>query len=95
MRFSVRAVALTGAILWGGLVLLMGIANAIWPSYGALFMQLLDSIYPGYHATGSAGSVIVAALYAIVDGAVVGFLIAWIYNRLAGAGADTGSGEAQ
>jgi hypothetical protein len=86
---------LTGAILWGGLVLVMGIANAIWPSYAALFMQVLDSIYPGYHATGSAWSVIVATLYAIVDGAVVGFLIAWIYNRLARTGADTASGQAQ
>ena len=95
MRLSVRAVALTGAILWGGLVMLVGIANAIWPSYGALFLQVLDSIYPGYHATGSAGSVVVATLYAIVDGAVLGFLIAWVYNRLAGVGTDMGSGEAQ
>ncbi len=95
LRFSVRAVALTGAIIWGGIVLLVGIANAAWPSYGALFLQVLDSIYPGYHATGSAGSVVVGTLYAIVDGAVLGFLIAWVYNRLAGSGTGTGSGEAQ
>ena len=84
MRLSLKSLAITGAILWGGSVLLLGIANAIWPSYGVAFLQMASSVYPGYHANGSAGSVIVGTLYAVADGAVCGLLSGWIYNRFAG-----------
>lgn len=32
---------------------------------------------------GGFGSVVVVTLYALVDGAVGGFLLAWLYNRFA------------
>jgi hypothetical protein len=57
--------------------------NLVWPSYGREFLQLVASIYPGYHATPSFGQVIVGTLYALVDGAVGGAIFAWLYNRLA------------
>ena len=69
----------------GGSVLLAGIANAIWSDYAVAFLQVIDSIYPGYHASGSVGDVIVGTLYAAADGAVCGLLIGWIYNRFAAA----------
>ena len=81
MRLSIKSLTMTAAILWGGAVLLAGIANLIWPSYAAAFLQVVDSIYPGYHAGQGFGSVIVGTLYAIVDGAVGGLLFGWIYNR--------------
>ncbi len=83
MNLSVRALAITGGVLWGGTVLLCGLANVIWPSYAVAFLQLVASIYPGYHATGSLGSVTVGMLYAILDGAVGGLLVGWLYNRFA------------
>ena len=81
MRLSIKSLAITCAILWGGSVLLLGIANAIWCGYAVAFLQAVDSIYPGYHAGGGVGSVIVGTLYAIADGAVGGLLFGWIYNR--------------
>ena len=84
MKLSIKALAITGAILWGGSILLLGVANMIWPTYGVAFLQLVASIYPGYHATGTFGSVIVATLYGVLDGAVGGFLFGWIYNYFAG-----------
>ena len=81
MRLSIRSLAVTFGILWGGTVLLLGMANLIWPSYGVAFLQLVDSVYPGYHAGQGLGSVIVGTLYAILDGAVGGLVFAWIYNR--------------
>jgi hypothetical protein len=59
-------------------------ANMIWPSYGESFLQLLDSIYPGYHVSGSFGSVVIGTLYAIVDGGVGGLAFGLLYNLLVG-----------
>ncbi|MGE5851439.1 MAG: hypothetical protein ACM362_15025 [Candidatus Methylomirabilota bacterium] len=84
MRLSVSALAFTAAALWGGALLFCGIANALWPSYGGAFLQLMASVYPGYHATGSASSIVVGTLYAVLDGAVAGLLFGWIYNLVAG-----------
>lgn len=89
MRLSIRSLAITCAILWGGCVLLLAIANAIWSGYAVAFLQAVDSVYPGYRAGGGLGSVIVGTLYAIVDGAVAGILFGWIYNRFAGVDKDT------
>ena len=53
MKFNIRALALASAILWGGCVLLVGVANLICASYGQHFLEMLSSFYPGYHATRS------------------------------------------
>ncbi|MFI5341468.1 MAG: hypothetical protein ACHQ7N_16725 [Candidatus Methylomirabilales bacterium] len=84
MKLSIGALTITVAILWGGVVLLCGVANLIWPSYGLAFLQLAASIYPGYHATRSLGGVVVGTGYAILDGAVAGLLFGWLYNCFAG-----------
>ena len=84
MKLSIGAVTITVAILWGGTVLLCGIANLIWPSYGLAFLKLAASIYPGYHATRSLGGLVVGTGYAILDGAVAGLLFGWLYNYFAG-----------
>ena len=94
MRFSIKSLAITAAILWGGSILFAGIANLIWPSYAVAFLQVVESIYPGYHTGQGFGSVVVGTLYAIVDGAVGGLLFGWIYNRFVGGGetqSETGS----
>ena len=85
MKLDVKALALTGAIVWGGLALfLTGLANLIWPGYGQGFLDAVATLYPGYHATASFGQVIVGTLYGALDGAVVGAIFAWLYNRLIG-----------
>jgi hypothetical protein len=83
MTLSLRALAITAALLWGGAVFVCGLANLAWPTYGGAFLQLVASIYPGYHATRSLGSVVVGTLYALLDGAVGGLLFGWLYNRCA------------
>ena len=84
MKFAMIPLAIACAILWGGAVFLCGTANMLWPSYGESFMQLLDSIYPGYHASGGFGSVVIGTLYAIVDAAVGGLVFSLLYNLLVG-----------
>jgi hypothetical protein len=65
-------------------MLVVGIANLVFPAYGVAFLELMASLYPGYHGPAGVGSVIIAALYGAVDGAVCGAILAWLYNRAAG-----------
>jgi hypothetical protein len=84
MKLSIRALVLTGALLWGGCLLVVGLLNLAAPPYGAGFLQAMSSVYPGFHASGTFGDVVVGALYALVDGALGGFFFGWLYNAFAG-----------
>jgi len=81
MRFNVIQLGLTLSIIWAVLVLLIGITNLLFPGYGVAFLQIVDSIYPGYHfGKWGFGGVIVATLYAALDGFILGVLFAWLHN---------------
>ncbi len=84
MKLNIKAFMLTSAILWAAAILITGIANLICPGYGAAFLQVMASIYPGYDGSGAFGSVIVCTLYAVVDGAIGGLVFAWLYNMFLG-----------
>jgi len=83
MKLDIKALALSGGIVWGAAILLTALANLIWPDYGRAFLELAASIYPGYRPGAGIGSVFTGALYGLVDGAVCGAIIAWLYNLLA------------
>ena len=55
MRMDIKALALTVAIVWGGSILLIGLANLIWTTYGVAFLEVAASIYPGYRGGSSFG----------------------------------------
>ncbi len=82
MKLAIRPLTITCAILWGGSILLCGLANMQWPPYGEAFLQMIDSIYPGYHMDGTLGSAVVGSLYGVVDGAVGGLIFGLLYNLL-------------
>jgi hypothetical protein len=84
MKLDIKALVLTSGILWPLALLLVGGANLIWSGYGGAFVQLMASIYPGYHAAGSVGDLIVGVLYALVDGAVCALVFGWLYNFFVG-----------
>ncbi len=84
MKLDIKGMAITLGLVWGAAVLLVGIANLIWPNYGQVFLELVASIYPGYTAGASVGQLIVGTFYGLVDGAVGGAVIAWLYNLFAG-----------
>ena len=87
MKFNIRALALASAILWGGCVLLVGVANLICAGYGQHFLEMLSSFYPGYHATRSIAEVVIGTIYGTVDGLIGGAVFAWLYNQFARPGA--------
>jgi len=84
MKLNLKALTLAFAILWAGVVFIVGAANLIWTGYGKAFLLMLASIYPGYKASGLFGDMIAGSLYALVDGAIVGLILGWLYNLFAG-----------
>lgn len=84
MRLSVKGLAWAMGLLWGGVLLVVGLSNLAFPGYGVAFLEWSASFYPGYDGPGGLGSVVVATLYGLVDGAVAGALLAWLYNAFAG-----------
>ena len=84
MTLNLKALMIAFAILWAGVVLMVGLANLIWPGYGKAFLQMMASVYPGYKASGSFGDMIAGSLYALVDGAIMGLVLGWLYNLFAG-----------
>jgi hypothetical protein len=83
-QLSVKVMMLVTAILWGGCLLFVGLVNLAAPSYGVDFLRMMSSVYPGLHATRTAGEVILGTIYGFVDGAIAGCLFAWLYNWIKG-----------
>jgi hypothetical protein len=83
MKINTKALAITSALIWGGCVLVVAVLHRIWPSYGVEFLNLIASIYPGYHV-GGLREAMVGTLYALLDGAVGGAVVAWVYNGVLG-----------
>ncbi len=83
MRLNVTALTLASGVIWSAAILVVALANQIWPGYGRALLDLVASVYPGYHPGSGAGSVVTGTLYALVDGAVAGALLGWLYNLLA------------
>jgi hypothetical protein len=83
MRCNVTALTLTVGLFCAATMLIVALANLIWPGYGRAFLDVAASIYPGYRPGSGAGSVITGTLYGLVDGAIAGAVFGWLYNLLA------------
>ena len=83
MRLSPKSLALACGLLWGGAILFVGLVNLAFPSYGMEFLRLASSVYPGFHDSQKLVDVLVGTGYGIVDGAIAGLLLGWLYNLFA------------
>jgi hypothetical protein len=77
--------AVTAALLWGGCMFLVGLINLVAPAYGVDFLRMMSSVYPGFHPSHNVGEWLIGTVYGLLDGAIAGWLFAWIYNAMAGA----------
>ena len=82
MHLSVKALAVAGATVFGASMFLVAVGNIGLGGYGGALLEVAASIYPGYHGPGGFGSAVVVGLYAALDGAVAGALIALIHNAV-------------
>jgi len=83
MRLSVKAMSTVSGLLWGAGILVVCLLHLAMPRYGTGFLDGISSIYPGFHGGRSVPDALVGTGYALVDGGVGGFVLAWLYNVLA------------
>jgi hypothetical protein len=83
MKLNVAALSIAGAILWGASVFLVTLANVVVPDYGVAFLNMIAALYPGYHVGAGLGALLIGTAYAVVDGAIGGALLGWLYNLVA------------
>ncbi len=82
MTLDPKAFAYACAALSGASVLVIGLCNLASPGYGNAFLQVLSSVYPGYHAEPTIESVFVGTGYVLFAGGAIGWLFGWLYNRV-------------
>jgi hypothetical protein len=80
MKLSAKALAITLAAMWGGAMLILGLLNLTIPPYGADVLVVMGSVYPGIYGAGTLSEALLGAVYGLIDGALGGVLIAWVYN---------------
>jgi hypothetical protein len=83
VQLSIKGFAMASGLLWGGGVLFVGLLNLVVASYGTTFLQVMSSVYPGFHFARTFGDVLIGGAYGLVDGAIAGFLFGWLYNIFA------------
>ena len=70
------------AVGWG-LLLCVGLVYVAWPAYGNGFLQMRTSVYPWFRGARSFGGAGIGTVDGLIDGAIAGFLFAWLYNVFA------------
>ena len=75
------AFAMSFGVLWSLSLVFCGVLAACC-NYGGDFVNLMSSVYLGYDA--SFTGILAGAVWGFVDGAVGGFLLAWLYNFFSG-----------
>jgi len=82
MRLSIKGMTISGGLLWGGAILLVGLINLARPAYGANFLTTMASVYPWFHWSHTGASVVVGTVDGFIDGAIAGCLFGWLYNTM-------------
>jgi hypothetical protein len=77
MKLNPRAFALSAGILWGLSVFVITIWLVIIGSAGTT-LALLHKFYLGYSV--SIAGAFIGLIWGFIDGLIVGFIFAWIYN---------------
>jgi hypothetical protein len=83
MKLSVLALAVAVAIAWAAAVVFVAAVNLARPPYGEAFLQVVASVYPGYHFARTGTGVLIAGGYALLDGLICGTVVALLYNACA------------
>ncbi|MFQ5656124.1 MAG: bacteriophage holin [Candidatus Methylomirabilales bacterium] len=78
MDLNVKALALALGVSWSFLILFTGWVSMF--GWGTRFVEVMSSLYIGFAPTFFGG--IIGAMWAFIDGAIGGAIVALVYNRV-------------
>jgi hypothetical protein len=78
-KLDIKAFGLALGIVWGGITFLLGVIDTLY-FWGNQWGKVMSMVYLGYSPT-ILGSFI-GAIWGFVYAGLLGFCIAWVYNRL-------------
>jgi len=79
-KLDIKALGLASGIIWGLLMLSLGLMNMFF-SWGGALEEVMGTLYIGYKPT-ILGSII-GGIWGFFDLGIAGALLAWLYNKLA------------
>jgi hypothetical protein len=79
-----KAMTSASGILLGACMLIVGLFNMRFASYGGDFLRMMSSVYPGFHDSRTIGDVIIGTIYGVVDGAILGYVFSSLYRWASG-----------
>ncbi len=79
MKLDALKFGIACGIVWAGAVLCLGIMSEVL-NWGTPLVKGLGGLYLGYKA--SPGGIVIGTVWALFDGAIGGFILAVIYNKL-------------
>jgi vacuolar-type H+-ATPase subunit I/STV1 len=77
-KLDVKAFGFALGVVWGGLMFLLGVADMLY-FWGNAWGRMMNMIYVGYSPT--VFGIISGAICGFVYASLLGFIMAWIYNR--------------
>ena len=77
---SLRSITLSSGILWGLAMLLVGLIHMADPRYGADFLRVMSSVYPGADTAPTLARTLLGAIYGFIDGAIAGCVFGLLYR---------------
>jgi hypothetical protein len=82
MKLSTKAMTISGGLVWGLAMLLAGLGHFLRSTFGTGFLIAMSSLYPGFHVARTWESVLIGVVWGFVDGAIGGFIFAWLYDLM-------------
>jgi hypothetical protein len=80
-KLNEKALAISLGVLWSLAILSLSIIAMMSENYLHNVVEFFSSVYLGY--TLSFSGILIGMLWAFIDAAVGGLVLAWLYNKLA------------
>jgi hypothetical protein len=80
MKLSTKAMTISGGLIWGFAMFLAGLGHLFRPAFGTSFLMAMSSLFPGFHVARTWESILIGVVWGCVDGAIGGFIFAWLYD---------------
>ena len=80
MRLSLRSLIIAVALFNAICFLFVALMNLLLPPYGGKYLEMVTTFYIGYHPETGPISIVLGTLYALIAGALEGWLFGLLYN---------------